>query len=58
MTSFEETKRSPIKVAAEDFYAKHDVALEEALNSPLPYRFVRLSPHFDSDETLQLLKVR
>lgn len=39
-----------------DFYAEHSV--DELLNTSLPYRFVRLNPRFDEQETLRKLKVR
>jgi 16S rRNA C967 or C1407 C5-methylase (RsmB/RsmF family) len=44
--------------AALNFYAEHDVAVQDFLSAAasVPYRFVRLNPRFDANETLQRLK--
>lgn len=60
LLTFSETKtETPDYMAIREFYAKHDIDYDAAMSSRScqPYRFIRLNPRFDTEETLKMVKV-
>jgi 16S rRNA C967 or C1407 C5-methylase (RsmB/RsmF family) len=54
-------KQQPITQELKDFYSSHNLDLSAVLKSsssesPFPYRFVRLNPRFDREESIKLLE--
>jgi hypothetical protein len=44
-------------MSLKDYYESHNLTLDSIVSAKAPYRFIRLHPGFDDDETLDLVKV-